>query len=68
MEPFFTTKKDVGGTGLGLYISYSIVKDHQGSMDILSEAGKGTEVILKFPALKIPDINNKGAYDAGDIS
>ncbi len=50
MEPFFTTKKDEEGTGLGLYISYSIIKKHHGTLDITSEPGKGTEVIISLPA------------------
>lgn len=50
MEPFFTTKKDEEGTGLGLYISYSIIKKHHGALDITSEPGKGTEVIISLPA------------------
>ena len=50
MEPFFTTKKNEEGTGLGLYISYSIIKKHHGSLDITSDPGKGTEVIISLPA------------------
>lgn len=46
-DPFFTTKKD--GTGLGLWISYGIVKRHGGEIDVRSEVGKGTEVILRLP-------------------
>ncbi len=48
-EPFFTTKKESGGTGLGLYISYSIIKKHKGLLDIKSELGSGTEVTVKLP-------------------
>jgi signal transduction histidine kinase len=48
-EPFFTTKSPGQGTGLGLSLSYGIVKELGGSIDIRSEAGKGTEVILSFP-------------------
>src|SRR6185369_10906981 len=41
-EPFFTTRTDDGGTGLGLYISASIIKEHGGNMEFQSEPGKGT--------------------------
>jgi PAS domain S-box-containing protein len=51
-EPFFTTK-DIGkGTGLGVCISYGIVKDYDGSIKIESKLGEGTTFKLKFPALR----------------
>ena len=48
-EPFFTTRTDKGGTGLGMYISYSIVKELGGDINIVSEKGSGTEVEINFP-------------------
>ncbi len=48
-DPFFTTRQDIGGTGLGLYISYSIIKDHHGLLEFKSQPGKGTRVIVKIP-------------------
>ncbi|UCF99243.1 MAG: PAS domain S-box protein [Spirochaetaceae bacterium] len=48
-EAFFTTKKQAGGIGLGLYIVNSIVKEHRGNLDIISSTGKGSEVIVSFP-------------------
>lgn len=49
-EPFFTTKETGQGMGLGLAISYGIVKDYGGTMDIESEAGVGTRFTLDLPA------------------
>ena len=48
-EPFFTTKSDSAGTGLGLYISQSIVKGHGGLLRFESELGQGTSAIIEFP-------------------
>jgi len=50
MEPFFTTKETGKGTGLGLSMVFSTVKAHRGQMAIESESGKGTRVMLRFPA------------------
>jgi len=48
-EPFFTTK-DVGeGTGLGLSIVFKIVETHNGTINVETEQGKGTNFVLKFP-------------------
>jgi signal transduction histidine kinase len=47
-DPFFTTKK--GGTGLGLSICYSIVKSHQGEIEMRSRVGEGTTVLVTLPA------------------
>lgn len=50
-DPFFTTKRDIGGTGLGLSVSYGIVREHRGRMEITSEVAQGTRVEIRIPAL-----------------
>ncbi len=50
LDPFFTTKRDKGGTGLGLPVAAGIVRELGGTMEIRSSAGKGTEVLVRLPA------------------
>ena len=49
MDPFFTTKRQIGGTGLGLSVSSGIVKEHGGTLSFKSTSGKGTEATLVLP-------------------
>jgi len=49
-EPFFSTRTESGGLGLGLSISRSILKEHGGSLCFESEVGKGTRAIVRLPA------------------
>ena len=51
-DPFFTTKPTGRGTGLGLSVSYGIVKEHSGKLDVRSTPGKGTSFRLEFPAAR----------------
>jgi PAS domain S-box-containing protein len=48
-EPFFTTKKEGRGTGLGLWVSYGIIKSFQGDIKVKSNFGAGTTFILTLP-------------------
>lgn len=53
-DPFFTTERDRGGTGLGLSVAYSIVESHRGKLSLRSEPGVGTCATLSLPILKDP--------------
>lgn len=48
-DPFFTTKREMGGTGLGLSVSAGIVKEHGGRLEFDSIPGQGTVVTLTLP-------------------
>jgi PAS domain S-box-containing protein len=48
-DPFFTTKHESGGVGLGLSISSKIVEEHGGTLNFESEIGRGTTVVIKLP-------------------
>ncbi len=50
-EPFYTTKKEGNGVGLGLSVVYGIVERHGGTVTVRSEPGKGTVFTLTFPTV-----------------
>jgi signal transduction histidine kinase len=52
-DPFFTTKED--GVGLGLSVSHGIIQEHNGTIDVESEKGKGTVFHVQFPLLKMQE-------------
>ena len=48
-DPFFTTMPVGKGTGLGLSISYSIIQQHQGTIEVESQVGRGSTFIVRLP-------------------
>lgn len=51
-EPFFTTKPAGKGTGLGLAVSYGIIKNHKGQIFVKSEHGRGASFFIRLPIAK----------------
>jgi signal transduction histidine kinase len=56
-DPFYTTRLEQGGTGLGLSTCHGIVADHGGTIELDSEERQGTTVIIELP---IADIREEG--------
>jgi len=49
-EPFFSTKPVGKGTGLGLSVSYGIIQQHSGTLEVESEENKGSVFVIILPA------------------
>ena len=54
-DPFFTTKEVGEGTGLGLSVSYGLIQEHKGRIEVSSQRGKGTEFQIYLPFRRIDE-------------
>jgi two-component system NtrC family sensor kinase len=59
-DPFFTTKDTGHGVGLGLAISYGIIKEHKGTITVASEVDKETTFIVRIPVMVEEESLNNG--------
>ena len=59
-DPFFTTRRDGGGTGLGLSLSFGIIRDYGGKVMVESEEGSFTRFIVELP------VNDSGGNEYGE--
>jgi len=60
-EPFFSTKEEGEGTGLGLSTAYSIIQSHGGFIDVASEEGEGTTFWVYLPVSETTDERRSGS-------
>jgi PAS domain S-box-containing protein len=67
MDPFFTTKRSSGGTGLGLSVSFSIIEKHSGKLTVTSKEGKGTTFLVALPVKEKKDLVKVLVVDDDDM-
>jgi len=66
-EPFFSTKEEGDGTGLGLSTAYSIVQSHDGFLDVESEEGEGTTFRIYLPVAE-EDVASRASVNSEDAT
>jgi PAS domain S-box-containing protein len=68
-EPFYSTKGDGKGVGLGLSMVYGIIREHNGNIEVDSEPGKGTVFKITLPVKPVPEDKKRGdAHGANNAS
>ncbi|MEM9176028.1 MAG: ATP-binding protein [Myxococcota bacterium] len=63
LDPFFTTRLDAGGTGLGLSVAHGVIVDHGGHLSIESAPGVGTTVTITLPVRPDPSSSRRLSRD-----
>ncbi len=66
-NPFFTTRRGKGGTGLGLFFSQGIVKGHRGSLSATSVHGSGSTFTIRLPVSSNSNLNRDATAQVGRI-
>ena len=64
-DPFFTTRRATGGTGLGLSLSFGIVREYGGTIRVESVEGSHTRFVVELPAAGSGEIEHERAKSAG---
>jgi signal transduction histidine kinase len=69
-DPLHTTRRHLGGSGLGMSIAYDIIHEHEGRLEVRSRRGKGTTIVIDLPAASDADrsCGKKGHVDHGSHS
>jgi len=68
LEPFFTTRRATGGTGLGLSVVHGIAHEHGGSLAVQPRSKPGTSIVLSIPTVPAPRPVGPARDDASDPS
>jgi two-component system NtrC family sensor kinase len=67
-EPFYTTKKEGKGVGLGLSVAYGIIERHDGKIDVNSVVGHGSTFIIELPLHSIENDEKGSPFEKSQIS